>query len=38
MSAPMIGMVVLVVVLAGAVVGLSYRLWKLRQGGTAGIM
>ncbi|RAU94797.1 DUF2550 domain-containing protein [Mycobacterium colombiense] len=38
MSAPMVGMVVLVVVLAGAVVALSYRLWKLRQGGTAGIM
>lgn len=34
----MAGMVVLVVVLAGAVGGLSYRLWKLRQGGTAGIM
>jgi hypothetical protein len=32
------GMVVLVVVLAVAVVALSYRLWKLRQGGTAGIM
>ena len=32
------GMVVLVVVLAAAVVALSYRLWKLRQGGTAGIM
>ncbi|HKI41630.1 MAG TPA: DUF2550 domain-containing protein [Mycobacterium sp.] len=38
MSAPMDGMVVLVVVLAVAVVALSYRLWKLRQGGTAGIM
>lgn len=38
MSAPMDGMVVLVVVLAAAVVALSYRLWKLRQGGTAGIM
>ena len=34
----MVGMVVLVVVLAGAVLALSYRLWKLRQGGTAGIM
>lgn len=38
MSAPMAGMVVLVVVLAAAVIALSYRLWKLRQGGTAGIM
>ncbi|ELP47672.1 hypothetical protein D522_04624 [Mycobacterium avium subsp. paratuberculosis S5] len=34
----MAGMVVLVVVLAAAVIALSYRLWKLRQGGTAGIM
>lgn len=33
----MIGMVVLVVVLGLAVLALSYRLWKLRQGGTAGI-
>ena len=38
MSAPMIGMAVLVVVLGLAVLALSYRLWKLRQGGTAGIM
>src|SRR6059058_6156367 len=38
MSAPMVGMVVLVVLLAAAVVALSYRLWKLRQGGTAAIM
>ncbi len=38
MSTPMIGMVVLVVVLLSAVVALSYRLWKLRQGGTAAIM
>ena len=38
MSAPMIGMVALVVVLGVAVLALSYRLWKLRQGGTAGIM
>jgi len=38
MSAPMIAMVVLVVVLGLAVLALSYRLWKLRQGGTAGIM
>lgn len=34
----MIVMVVLVAVLLGAVVALSYRLWKLRQGGTAAIM
>jgi len=34
----MVGMVVLIVVLAVAVLALSYRLWKLRQGGTAGIM
>jgi len=32
------GMVVLVAVLGSAVVALSFRLWKLRQGGTAGIM
>ncbi|OBG36176.1 MULTISPECIES: DUF2550 domain-containing protein [Mycolicibacter] len=38
MSTPMICMVVLVGVLLGAVVALSYRLWKLRQGGTAAIM
>ncbi|WP_261860481.1 DUF2550 domain-containing protein [Mycobacterium marinum] len=38
MSAPMVGMVVLVVLLGMAVLALSYRLWKLRQGGTAGIM
>ena len=38
MSTPMTGMVVLVAVLLCAVVALSYRLWKLRQGGTAGIM
>ncbi|BBY34850.1 hypothetical protein BST33_18290 [Mycolicibacter minnesotensis] len=38
MSTPMICMVVLVVVLLSAVVALSYRLWKLRQGGTAAIM
>jgi hypothetical protein len=31
-------MVVLVAVLLAAVVALSYRLWKLRQGGTAAIM
>ncbi|MCV7314926.1 DUF2550 domain-containing protein [Mycolicibacillus parakoreensis] len=38
MSASMVGMVVLVVVLVVALAALSYRLWKLRQGGTAGIM
>lgn len=34
----MIVMAVLVAVLLLAVVALSYRLWKLRQGGTAAIM
>lgn len=34
----MVGMVVLVIVLGTAVAALSYRLWKLRQGGTAAIM
>lgn len=34
----MVAMVVLVVVLLAAVFALSYRLWKLRQGGTAAIM
>src|ERR1700744_2214368 len=38
MSAPMVGMVMLVVVIGAAVLALSYRLWKLRQGGTAGLM
>lgn len=38
MSAPIIAMAVLVMVLGLAVLALSYRLWKLRQGGTAGIM
>src|SRR5579875_2703737 len=38
MSAPMIVMVVLVCVLFLVVVALSYRLWKLRQGGTAAIL
>src|SRR6201993_1984956 len=38
MSAPMVAMVALVVVLGAAVLALRYRLWKLRQGGTAGIM
>jgi len=38
MSAPMVVMVVLVAVLLPAVLALSYRLWKLRQGGTAAIM
>lgn len=34
----MFAMVVLVAVLAITVLALSYRLWKLRQGGTAAIM
>ena len=34
----MVGMVVLVVLLGTAVLALSFRLWKLRQGGTAAIM
>ncbi len=34
----MFAMVALVVVLGVAVLALSYRMWKLRQGGTAGIM
>jgi hypothetical protein len=38
MSALMIAMVVLVAILGIAVVALSYRLWKLGQGGTAAIM
>lgn len=38
MSALMFAMVVLVAVLAITVLALSYRLWKLRQGGTAAIM
>src|SRR5258707_14515754 len=38
MSAPMFAMVALIVVLGVAVLALSYRMWKLRQGGTAGIM
>ncbi|MBS4727292.1 DUF2550 domain-containing protein [Mycobacterium sp. SM1] len=38
MSAPMIAVVVLAAVLLLIVVALSYRLWKLRQGGTAAIM
>ncbi|WP_203803865.1 DUF2550 domain-containing protein [Mycobacterium heckeshornense] len=38
MSAPMMIMVALVCVLFLAVVVLSYRLWKLRQGGTAAIL
>jgi hypothetical protein len=38
MSAPMTIMVVLVAVLLLAVVALSYRLWKLGQGGTAAIL
>jgi hypothetical protein len=38
MSAPMLFMVVLVSVLFLVVLALSYRLWKLRQGGTAAIL
>jgi Protein of unknown function (DUF2550) len=38
MSTLMIVMAVLVALLGIAVVALSYRLWKLRQGGTAAIM
>ncbi|MCB0943614.1 MAG: DUF2550 domain-containing protein, partial [Mycobacterium sp.] len=38
MSAPMFVMAALVCVLLLAVVALSYRLWKLRQGGTAAIL
>jgi hypothetical protein len=38
MSAPMGLMVALVAVLLLAVVALTYRLWKLRQGGTAAIL
>jgi Protein of unknown function (DUF2550) len=38
MSAPMIIMAVLVAVLLLAVLALSYRLWKLGQGGTAAIL
>lgn len=38
MSAPMGFMVALVAMLGVAVIALSYRLWKLRQGGTAAIM
>ncbi|WP_163760535.1 DUF2550 domain-containing protein [Mycobacterium botniense] len=38
MSAPMMAMVALTAVLFAAVFALSYRLWKLRRGGTAAIM
>jgi hypothetical protein len=38
MSALMFIMVVLIAVLLLAVLALSYRLWKLRQGGTAAIL
>ncbi|AKK28933.1 DUF2550 domain-containing protein [Mycobacterium sp. EPa45] len=38
MSAPMIFMVALVSVLILVVIALTYRLWKLRQGGTAAIL
>lgn len=34
----MVGMVVLIALLGLAVLALSFRLWKLRQGGTAAIM
>jgi Protein of unknown function (DUF2550) len=38
MSAPMMVMAVLIGVLLVVVVALSYRLWKLRRGGTAAIL
>lgn len=38
MSAPIIGMVALIAVLGFTVLALSYRLWKMGQGGTAAIM
>ena len=38
MSAPMFVMVVVMGVLLLVVLALSYRLWKLRQGGTAAIL
>jgi hypothetical protein len=38
MTAPVIGMVALIAVLGLMVLALSYRLWKLGQGGTAAIM
>lgn len=38
MSTLLVFMVVLIAVLFVAVLALSYRLWKLRQGGTAAIM
>jgi hypothetical protein len=38
MSALMFIMIVLIAVLLLAVLALSYRLWKLRQGGTAAIL
>jgi hypothetical protein len=38
MSAPMVVMVVLIAVLLFAVLALSHRLWKFRQGGTAAIL
>jgi hypothetical protein len=38
MSALMTVMVALIAVLLVAVTGLTYRLWKLRQGGTAAIL
>ncbi|MFV0493871.1 DUF2550 domain-containing protein [Mycobacterium sp.] len=38
MSAPIVAMVALIAILGATVLALSYRLWKLRQGGTAAIM
>lgn len=38
MSPLMVAMVVLIAVLLSAVAALGYRLWNLRQGGTAAIM
>lgn len=38
MSAPVVGMAALIAVLGLTVLALSYRLWKLGQGGTAAIM
>lgn len=38
MSTLLVALVVLIAGLGAAVLALSYRLWKLRQGGTAGIM
>ena len=38
MSAPMAAMAAVIAILLLAVVALTYRLWKLRQGGTAAIL